>query len=142
MVVGVTRNLAGDPLAGVTVAGRGSIVTSTATWDDPAVPDAFYSLWAPSGSSVITATAPGSAPVSRTITMENGAAQRQDFSLDSDITPTATATPTATPTQTATPTATATPTPTGTAEPPTATPTVTPPVLPAGTPFYLPNVSR
>jgi hypothetical protein len=85
LIVGATYNTSVSPLAGVVISGDGRTVTSTITPDDPAVADAFYSLWMPAGSATLTATAPASATLTRTVTVVDGATQRQDFIFDDPI---------------------------------------------------------
>ena len=89
LLVGVTYgpDAAGRaPLAEVRVTGGSSTVTSTVTstfTPDPAVPDAFYSLFLPPGSQPITATGvySGSAlpPLGGTVLITDGAVTQHDF---------------------------------------------------------------
>ncbi len=57
-------------------------VTAAATPDDPAVGDAFYTLFLPAGTNVVTATLGGSyGPANDSVVMADGETREQDWAL-------------------------------------------------------------
>jgi hypothetical protein len=81
LVTGRTYGRNGEALTGVTVArdqGMQDAVASAWT-SDPAAPGAFYSLFLPVGTQVVTATAPGLPAIAATIAMRDEGVVLQDF---------------------------------------------------------------
>ncbi len=72
-----------EPLVGSAIAGdSGQITTAVATPDDPDVDDAFYTIFAPAGSNVLTATIGGGyGPDTATVTVNDGETVHQNFWL-------------------------------------------------------------
>ncbi len=72
----------GDPLVGARVENEaGELMLTQATPADAAVDDGFYTLFAPSGPQVFTATLAPYTPQTETVMVEEGGTVRQDFDL-------------------------------------------------------------
>ena len=78
LLVGSTYGPDGVPLVGVSV-GSGSLATSSAGTADPAVPDAFYNLFLPPGTQVVTATSTGLPAITAAVAMTDKSVLQQDF---------------------------------------------------------------
>jgi hypothetical protein len=78
LLVGSTYGPDGAPRAGVSV-GSGSFVANSAATADPAVPNAFYSLFLPSGTQVVTATSTGLPAITVAVAMTDNSVLPQDF---------------------------------------------------------------
>jgi len=78
LLVGSTYGPDNAPLAGVSV-GNGSFATYSAVTADPAVPNAFYSLFLPPGTQVVTATSAGLPALTATVAMTDKSVLSQDF---------------------------------------------------------------
>ena len=81
LVVGNVYDDAGTPRAGATVANDGGFSTVTAFTEDPAVDDAFYTLFSPAGPRVFTATLSGYGAAVTTTNVVLSGTVRQDFHL-------------------------------------------------------------
>ena len=78
LLVGSTYGPNGAPLAGVSV-GSGSSVSYSAATADPAVPNAFYNLFLPQGTQVVTATSAGLPAITAAVVMTGNSVLPQDF---------------------------------------------------------------
>ena len=78
LLVGSTYGPDGIPLVGVNV-GSGSFATSSAVTPDPAVPDAFYTLFLPPGTEVVTATSTGLPAITAAVGMADKSVVQKDF---------------------------------------------------------------
>ena len=78
LLVGSTYGPDGVPLVGVGV-GSGSFATSSAGTTDPAVPDAFYTLFLPQGTQVVTATSTGLPAIAAAVAITDKSVLQQDF---------------------------------------------------------------
>ncbi|MFN8466679.1 MAG: cadherin-like beta sandwich domain-containing protein, partial [Caldilineaceae bacterium] len=78
LLVGSTYGPDGVPLVGVGV-GSGSFATSSAGTIDPAVPDAFYNLFLPPGTQVVTATSTGLPAIAAAVVMTDKSVLQHDF---------------------------------------------------------------
>lgn len=73
------------PINGALIAGADMATLTTATPSDPALPDGFYQLFLPAGTSTITASANGYETISQTLSITANTAQQADFSLPAGL---------------------------------------------------------